>query len=176
VDRDANCGLGVYRHGLIHHVRRGGICPVTVHQPMDDVHAARIDYLKRAVLTPSVLETVVSAIRNEVAKLLSSGAKDVTGLEKELAGLRAEQKRLARAVATAGDDIPELVAELRLRNDRIRRLKPTWRPPAARPRWWPTSWPAPKSPPAPSWPTSAPPSTPTSPPCVKYSNPSSPRA
>jgi hypothetical protein len=96
---------------------------VTIHQPMDEVHAALIDYLKRAVLTPSVLETVVSAIRDEVAKLLSAGAKDVTGLEKELAGLRAEQRRLARAVATAGDDIPELVAELRLRSDRIRRLE-----------------------------------------------------
>jgi hypothetical protein len=38
------------------------------------------------MLTPSVLETVVSAIRDEVAKLLSAGAKDVTGIEKELAG------------------------------------------------------------------------------------------
>jgi hypothetical protein len=99
------------------------VCPVTIHQPMDDVHGALIDYLKRSVLTSSVLDTVVSAIRDEVTKLLSAGAKDVTGLEKELAGLRAEQKRLARAVATAGDDIPELVAELRLRNDRIRRLE-----------------------------------------------------
>jgi len=106
-----------------HHSRGSTVCPVTIHQPMDDVHAALIDYLKRSVLTPSVLDTVVSAIRDEVAKLLSAGAKDVTGLEKELAGLRAEQKRLARAVATAGDDIPELVAELRLRNDRIRRLE-----------------------------------------------------
>jgi site-specific DNA recombinase len=106
-----------------HHSRGNSVCPVTIHQPMDDVHAALIDYLKRSVLTPSVLETVVSAIRDEVANLLSAGAKDVTGLEQELAGLRAEQKRLARAVATAGDDIPELVAELRLRNDRIRRLE-----------------------------------------------------
>ena len=63
---------------------------------MDDVHAALIDYLKRSVLTPSVLETVVSAIRDEVAKLLSAGAKDVTVLEKELAGLRAEQAPGAR--------------------------------------------------------------------------------
>ena len=67
---------------------------------MDDVHAALIDYLRRSVLTRSVLETVVSAIRDEVAKLLSAGSKDVTVLEKDLASLRAEQKRLARAVAT----------------------------------------------------------------------------
>ena len=58
-----------------------------------------------------------------MAKLLSAGSKDATILEKDLASMRAEQKRLARAVATAGDDIPELVAELRLRNDRIRRLE-----------------------------------------------------
>jgi septal ring factor EnvC (AmiA/AmiB activator) len=90
---------------------------------MDDVHAALIDYLKRSVLTPAVLETVVSAIRDEVAKLLSAGSKDVTVLERDLASLRAEQKCLARAVATAGADIPELVAELRVRNDRIRRLE-----------------------------------------------------
>jgi hypothetical protein len=68
-------------------------------------------------------ETVVAAIRSEVAKLVSAGATDAGALEKDLAGLRAEQRRLARAVATAGDDIPELVAELRLRNDRIRRLE-----------------------------------------------------
>jgi septal ring factor EnvC (AmiA/AmiB activator) len=96
---------------------------VTIHQPMDDVHAALIDYLKRSVLTPAVLETVVSAIRDEVAKLVSAGSKDVTVLERDLASLRAEQKCLARAVATAGADIPELVAELRVRNDRIRRLE-----------------------------------------------------
>jgi hypothetical protein len=57
------------------------------------------------------------------------------GPEKELADVRAEQKRLARAVATAGDDIPELAAELRLRHDRIRRLEAdlasAWRTPAA---------------------------------------------
>ena len=105
-----------------HHSRGSSVCPVTIHQPMDDVHGALIDYLNRTVLTPAVLETVVSAIRAEVAKLLSAGSKDVTLLEKDLASLRGEQKRLARAVATAGDDIPELVAELRLRNDRIRHL------------------------------------------------------
>ena len=68
-------------------------------------------------------------------------------------------KRLARAVATAGDNIPELVAELRLRNDRIRRLEADWPPLAAHPPWWPTSWPAPRRPPAPSSSTSEPPST-----------------
>jgi hypothetical protein len=106
-----------------HHSRGSAVCAVTIHQPMDDVHGALVEYLQRTVLTPAVLETVVSAIRSEVAKLVSAGANDVPGLEKDLAGLRAEQRRLARAVATAGDDIPELVAELRLRNDRIRRLE-----------------------------------------------------
>ena len=48
---------------------------------MNRGHAALIDYLKQAVLTPAVLETVVSAIRDEVAKLLSAGSKDVTVLE-----------------------------------------------------------------------------------------------
>jgi hypothetical protein len=74
---------------------------------------------------------VLDAIRADVASLVSTGAKDTDALEKELTDLRAEQKRLARAVATAGDDIPEL----RLRNDRIRRLEanlaPARRTPAA---------------------------------------------
>ena len=106
-----------------HHTRGNAVCPVTIHQPMDVVHGALTDYLRNTVLTPAVVDMVLDAIRAEVASLVSTGSKDTEALEKELADMRAEQKRLARAVATAGDDIPELVAELRLRNDRIRRLE-----------------------------------------------------
>jgi site-specific DNA recombinase len=108
---------------LWHHNRGSAVCPVTIHQPMDEVDGALVDYLRRTVLTPAVLEGVVTEIRAEVARQVSAGATDAVPLRDELNRLRSEQKNLARAVATAGDDIPELVAELRLRNERIRRLE-----------------------------------------------------
>jgi hypothetical protein len=46
----------------------------------------------------------------------------VSALEIELANLRVEQKRLAKAVALA-DDVPELVAELRQRAARIQHIE-----------------------------------------------------
>jgi site-specific DNA recombinase len=106
-----------------HHTRGKAVCPVTLHQPMDIVHEALTDYLRNTVLVPSVVDVVLDSIRTEVETLVSSSARDTAVLETELAEVRAEQKRLARAVATAGDDIPELAAELRLRHERIRRLE-----------------------------------------------------
>src|SRR5262249_28412362 len=43
-------------------------------------------------------------------------------LEDELRLLRSEQKNLVRALAAGGEEIPELVAAMKNRNERIRRL------------------------------------------------------
>jgi len=105
-----------------HHERGGAVCPVTVHQPMAEVEGALIDHLQRHVLSEGVLQTVLTEIRNEIAAQLPQREADVSVLEAELRTVRAEQKRLAKAVALA-DDIPELVSELKQRNQRIAHLE-----------------------------------------------------
>jgi chromosome segregation ATPase len=52
----------------------------------------------------------------------SRAAVEVRALEAELASVRAEQKRLAQAVALS-DEVPELVVELTQRSARIQNLE-----------------------------------------------------
>lgn len=105
-----------------HHDRGSAVCPVSVHQPMSEVENALIDHLQQHVLSEGVLQLVLGEIRTEIAAQLPQQADDVAALETELATVRAEQKRLARAVALA-DDVTELVSELRKRNTRIGHLE-----------------------------------------------------
>ena len=95
---------------------------MTVHQPMADVEAALIEHLQRHVLGEEVLQMVLGEIRNEIAAQAPQREADLSAHEAELDTARAEQKRLARAVALA-DDIPELVAELKQRSARIQNLQ-----------------------------------------------------
>lgn len=105
-----------------HHQRGSSVCPVTVYQRMDEVEGALVDYVSRHVLTERVLDEVLSEIREQIAAQLPKRDADVADLETELRGVRAEQKRLAKAVALA-DDVPELVTELRQRSARIQHLE-----------------------------------------------------
>ena len=105
-----------------HHERGSAVCPVTVHQPMHEVEGALIDHLQKHVLSDGVLQLVLGEIRAEIAAQLPKREADVTGLEAELATARAEQKRLAMAVAMA-DDVPELVSELKKRPALIQHLE-----------------------------------------------------
>ena len=71
---------------------------------------------------------VLSAISNialtltEIEAQLPKRHEDIAALEAELASVRTEQKRLAKAVALS-DDVPELVAELQQRSARIQNLE-----------------------------------------------------
>lgn len=102
-----------------HHYRGREVCPVTVYQPIEEVEAAIAQHIYDEILTDDVIDVVLTEIRNEV-EARKEAAPDVAAIEADLTKLRAEQANLARAIATAGDAIPELVAELRKRNDRIR--------------------------------------------------------
>ena len=104
-----------------HHERGSAVCPVTVHQPMADVEAALIDHLQQHVLTDGVLQVVLANVRSEIAAQLPKHDADVAALEAELATARAEQKKLAQAVALAAD-VPEIVSELKKRSARIAHL------------------------------------------------------
>src|SRR5262249_27340357 len=101
-----------------HHQRGSAVCPVTVYQRMEDVEGALVEYVSRHMLTERVLGEVLAEIRDQIEAQLPKGDADVSALEAELRDVRAEQKRLAKAVALA-DDVPELVSELRQRSTRI---------------------------------------------------------
>jgi hypothetical protein len=65
----------------------------------------------------------MARIHRNAERHLKASAIDIGAEEAQLQTLRAEQRNLATAVATRGDSIPELVAELRKRSDRIRMLE-----------------------------------------------------
>lgn len=105
-----------------HHQRGSTVCPVTVYQRMEVVEGALVDYLAENILTERVLDDVLAEIRDQIAALTPKRDAEIADLEDELRNVRAEQKRLAKAVALA-DDVPELVTELRQRSARIQHLE-----------------------------------------------------
>jgi septal ring factor EnvC (AmiA/AmiB activator) len=72
-------------------------------------------------LTPDVIAGM-REIRAAIEAQLPRRVADATELERELRDVKAEQKRLTKAVALA-DDVPELVTELRQRAARARALE-----------------------------------------------------
>jgi Recombinase zinc beta ribbon domain len=105
-----------------HHQRGASVCPVTIHQPMDEIEGAIIDHLQAHVLTDAVLEVVIAEMREQMERELKRNDDEIEALEAELRVARTEQKRVAKTVALA-DDIPELVTELRQRLARIQQLE-----------------------------------------------------
>ena len=105
-----------------HHERGSSVCDVKVHQPMAEVEAALVEHLQQHVLSEGVLQTVLAEIRSEIAAQLPKHEADTVALEADLATARAEQKRLAKAVAMA-DDVTELVSELKKRTALIHHLE-----------------------------------------------------
>ena len=88
---------------------------------MAEVEDALIAHLQAHVLSEGVLDLVLGEIRTEIAAQIPKNDADVAALEAELATVRAEQRRLAKAVALA-DDVAELASELKKRNQLITNL------------------------------------------------------
>ena len=110
-------------YGCSRHRDRGSaVCPVTVYQSKAEVEAALIDQLQTYVLGDHALAMVLGQVRTELEAQLPRQQADIAALEAELAGVRLEQKRLAKAVALS-DDVPELVVELQRRSSRIQNLE-----------------------------------------------------
>lgn len=105
-----------------HHERGSAVCAVTVHQPMAEVESALVDHLQAHVLSDGVLQLVLAEIRTEIAAQLPQHEADTATLEAELVAAKAEQKRLAKAVAMA-DEVPELISELKKRTTLIQHLE-----------------------------------------------------
>lgn len=105
-----------------HRERGGSVCPVAVHQPMPEVESALIQYLQEYVLTEETFDMLREAIARQVEAQIPRPEVSVGDITDMLSQLRAEQRKLAKAVGLS-DDIPELVAELERRSARIRTLE-----------------------------------------------------
>ena len=105
-----------------HRDRGAEVCPVAVHQPMDEVEGALLDVLQREVLAGAVFENVLAEIRRQIRAQVPRREVDIAALESELAEIRAQHRKLVKAVALA-DDIPELISELKQRAARIEQLE-----------------------------------------------------
>jgi site-specific DNA recombinase len=110
-------------YGCARHRDRGNaVCQVTVYQSKAEVEGALVDQLQTYVLGEQALAMVIGQVRAEIEAQLPRRQDDIAALEAELAGVRAEQKRLAKAVALS-DEVPELVVELQQRSARIHNLE-----------------------------------------------------
>jgi hypothetical protein len=91
-------------------------------QSKAEVEAALVDQLQTYVLAEPALALVIGKVRAEIEAQLPKRHNDIAALEAELATVRGEQRRLAKAVALS-DDVPELVVELQQRSARIQSLE-----------------------------------------------------
>lgn len=74
------------------------------------------------MLSVEVIDQYAREIRAAIEAQIPSREADAAALEQELRDVKAEQRRLTKAVALA-DDVPELVTELRERATRARNLE-----------------------------------------------------
>ncbi len=107
-----------------HHERGSSVCQVTVHQPIEEVNDALIDYLQERILTEPMLDEVLAEIRAEVRSRVVPKPIDVSPLESELYELEEKQGKLLLAIMTAGD-IPVLATQLKKVAGQVEQLKAT---------------------------------------------------
>src|SRR5262249_46902264 len=104
------------------HQRGSAVCPITIHQPIQEVEDILIEHVREHVLNDEMIALVLDQIRTEIEAQLPKREADIEALEAELRTVTTEQKRLPKAVALS-DDIPELVTELKQRMNRIKNLE-----------------------------------------------------
>ncbi|MCE9573511.1 MAG: recombinase family protein [Deltaproteobacteria bacterium] len=105
-----------------HHQRGPRACTASVRQPMAEIEGALVSYLEQHVLSTEVIDDFAQQVRAAIEEQIPERAADVAELEGQLRAVKAEQKKLTKAVAIA-DDVPELVSELRDRATRARSLE-----------------------------------------------------
>lgn len=116
-------GVFVKMYGCRTNRQRGPrACPVSVRQDMGDVENALLTHLQEKLLTGEMLTRVLNEYRRAADALLRGRPDDIEQIEAELRDVRAEQKKLAKAVAIS-DDIPELVSQMKRGAKRIAQLE-----------------------------------------------------
>ena len=106
-----------------HRQRGPAVCSMAIAKPVTIVEAKLTQEMKHRILAPDSIEAYLEQVREEARRQTAVPPVDTSGLEGELAVARGEQRNLARAIASAGQEFPELLAEMRQRNDRIKRLE-----------------------------------------------------
>ena len=106
-----------------HHMRGTAVCPITLRQATSEVEAALAERTAKTWFTPEFVDEIMFEMRQLLEAEVKATVRNVDAIEVELTRLRGEQRNLATAVATGGDTIPELLNELRGRNERIRTLE-----------------------------------------------------
>lgn len=106
-----------------HHMRGNEVCDVKLRQSIDEVHASVVQKMLEKWLTSEMVDEIMADLRDSLTVQVAATALDAESIESELSRLCVEQRNVAAAVATGGDAIPELLAELRRRNERIRTLE-----------------------------------------------------
>ncbi len=124
VQNTTRAGERVRAYGCAYHHKRGPrACPEVHMQPIDEMDGPLAKYVADTVLAPEIIERFVDDVLAEIEREDAAGpGQDLAGLDAELTQLRAEQRRLAAAVASA-PDVSELIAEMRKRGERIRILE-----------------------------------------------------
>jgi hypothetical protein len=102
--------------------RGKAVCDKTGRQPIREVEGALAEWIQETMLTAEVRSRVIGQLKNELQKQLTGTSIDVEAAETELATLKQQLRNLAEAVAK-GDQIPELLAEMRKRSARVRQLE-----------------------------------------------------
>lgn len=95
-----------------HHERGSAVCPVTIHQPVDEVDRGLAEYLTKVLLTPERVGRLLADVRAELDQQLTRAPGRAERLEDELRDLEKQRANLVRLAAHSGDDIPELAARL----------------------------------------------------------------
>jgi site-specific DNA recombinase len=106
-----------------HHTRGAAVCANRLEAPMDSTNREILVSFEHDLLRPEVLN---ETIRKALAALRpSSDTTQERGrlLRRELVGLDEELTRLAAAIATAGGEVPTLLAAIREREGRRQRLQ-----------------------------------------------------
>lgn len=111
-------------YACIWHRQRGAsVCPVTTSQPVADVEQALADEIKQSLFNGPFLRRVLTEARAQVQQQLAPKTADTSATEQEITRLRKELRNLIQLGAAGGEEIPELAAALRDRQDRIRSLE-----------------------------------------------------
>ncbi len=108
-----------------HHNRGATVCPVSSMRPVDDVNAAVIGWVRDHVLSPAVVREVLASARRRIEEEARAevDAAEVTRVEREIARLESEQRRMVDAIAAGGGAVELLVRAATEREGRLAGLR-----------------------------------------------------
>ncbi len=116
-------GIRVPAYACYHHERGSKVCPISIHQPVEDVEGSLVRYLLDHVITDEQVEGVVARAQAQSEARVNTAPEDLKRLEGDLAALQKQRGNLVRLAAHVGDgdEMPELAAHLNDVKERIRR-------------------------------------------------------